>query len=123
MVKISERLSKSELSTVSKVMNETRSYLNYRKAMAEQRMLGQFLQGVPPKQVGARLINVAVSRAKNHLIVLANLTYLDRLLPSASLLRGILYDMQRKWLRRFRRDFSNYDLLKAIFGDYLIAFR
>jgi hypothetical protein len=30
----------------------------------------------------------------NHLIVLANLTYLDRLLPNASLLRGILYDMQ-----------------------------
>lgn len=59
------------------------------------RMLGQFLQGVPPKQVGARLINVAVSRAQSHLIVLANLTYLDRLLPSASLLRGILYDMQR----------------------------
>jgi hypothetical protein len=59
------------------------------------RMLGQFLQGVPPKQTGARLINVAVSRAKNHLIVLANLTYLDRLLPSSSLLRGILYDMQR----------------------------
>ena len=58
-------------------------------------MLGQFLQGVPPKDVGARLINVAVSRAKNHLIVIANLTYLDRLLPSASLLRGILYDMQR----------------------------
>ncbi len=60
------------------------------------RMLGQFLQGVPPRHVGARLINVAVSRAKNHLIVLANLTYLDRLLPSYSLLRGILYDMQRK---------------------------
>ncbi len=58
------------------------------------RMLGQFLQGVPPKQIGARLINVAVSRARNHLIALANLTYLDRLLPSASLLRGILYDMQ-----------------------------
>jgi hypothetical protein len=58
------------------------------------RMLGQFLQGIPPKQIGARLMNVAVSRARNHLIVLANLTYLDRLLPSASLLRGILYDMQ-----------------------------
>jgi hypothetical protein len=59
------------------------------------RMLGQFLQGIPPKHVGARLINVAVSRAKNHLLVLANLTHLDRLLPSASLLRGILYDIQR----------------------------
>jgi ssDNA-binding Zn-finger/Zn-ribbon topoisomerase 1 len=60
------------------------------------RMIGQFLQGVPPKHVGARLMNVAVSRAKHHLIVLANLTYLDRLLPSTSLLRGILFDMQEK---------------------------
>ena len=58
------------------------------------KMLGQFVQGIPPRQVGARLINVAVSRAQNHLIVLANLTYLDRLLPSWSFLRGILYDMQ-----------------------------
>ena len=58
------------------------------------KMLGQFIQGVPPEHVGARLINVAVSRAKDHLIVLANLTHLDRLLPSSSLLRGILYEMQ-----------------------------
>ena len=58
--------------------------------------LGQFIQGVPPNQVGARLINVAVSRAQEHLVVLANLTYLDRRLPSLSLLRGILYEMQEK---------------------------
>lgn len=58
--------------------------------------LGQFVQGPPPDHVGARLINVAVSRAQEHLLVLANLTYLDRRLPSTSLLRGILYDMQEK---------------------------
>lgn len=86
------------------------------------RMLGQFLQGVPPKQIGARLINVAVSRAKSHLIVLANLTYLDRLLPSASLLRGVLYDMQTNAASYRVQNFSNCDLLKAIFGDYLTAF-
>jgi ssDNA-binding Zn-finger/Zn-ribbon topoisomerase 1 len=70
-------------------------------------MLGQFLQGVPPTQVGARLINVAATRAKNHLMVLANLTYLDRLLPSASLLRGVLFDMQEKG-----RVVSGQELLK-----------
>ena len=58
--------------------------------------LGQFVQGLPPEHVGARLINVAVSRAQEHLLVLANLTYLDRRLPSTSLLRGILYEMQEK---------------------------
>ena len=58
--------------------------------------LGQFVQGVPSKDVGARLINVAVSRAKEHLVVLANLTYLDKRLPSQSLLRSILHEMQQK---------------------------
>jgi hypothetical protein len=60
------------------------------------RMPRQFLQGLPPEQVGARLINVAVSRAKAHLIIIANLTYLDPRLPGGALLRGILCDMQAK---------------------------
>jgi ssDNA-binding Zn-finger/Zn-ribbon topoisomerase 1 len=57
--------------------------------------VGQFVQGVPPRHIGARLLNVAVSRAQSHLVVIANLTYLDRRLPSSSLLRSILYDMQK----------------------------
>jgi superfamily I DNA and/or RNA helicase len=57
--------------------------------------IGQFIQGEPPAHTGARLMNVAVSRARDHLIVMANLTYLDRRLPGASLLRSMLYDMQR----------------------------
>jgi ssDNA-binding Zn-finger/Zn-ribbon topoisomerase 1 len=56
--------------------------------------LGQFIQGTPPSHTGARLLNVAVSRAQDHLIVMANLTYLDKKLPSTSLLRSMLYDMQ-----------------------------
>lgn len=58
-------------------------------------LLGQFVQGVPPTHIGARLINVAVSRAQEHLVVLANLTYLDELLPSRALLRSILCDVQQ----------------------------
>ena len=57
--------------------------------------LGQFVQGEPPTHIGARLINVAVSRAQEHLVVLANLTYLDRRLPSSSLLRSVLHDMEK----------------------------
>ena len=57
--------------------------------------IGKFLQGVPPREEGSRLINVAVSRAQNHFIVLANLTHLDRHLPSEALLRGILCRMQQ----------------------------
>jgi len=69
--------------------------LEFPEGYGGARMVGQFLQGIPPEDVGARLINVAVSRAKNHLIVLANLTYLDPLLPSSALLRGILHSMQQ----------------------------
>ena len=54
------------------------------------RNLGQFVRGVPPDHIGARLINVAVSRAQEHFVVLANLTHLDKRLPARSLLRSIL---------------------------------
>jgi hypothetical protein len=50
---------------------------------------------VPPFHIGARLLNVAVSRAKYNLVLIANLTYLDKRLPSSSLLRSILYNMQK----------------------------
>ncbi len=55
---------------------------------------GRLIQGIPQEQEGARLINVAVSRAQCRLFVMANLTYLDKKLPSGSLLRSILFDMQ-----------------------------
>ena len=61
-----------------------------------RRALGQFVQGVPPDHTGARLISVAVSRAQEHFVVLANLTHLDNRLPSNSLLRSILYRMEQQ---------------------------
>ena len=60
------------------------------------RNLGQFVQGVPPDHIGARLINVAVSRAQEYFVVLANLTHLDKRLPSRSLLRSILHKMEQQ---------------------------
>lgn len=60
------------------------------------RNLGQFVRGVPPDHIGARLINVAVSRAQEHFVVLANLTHLDKRLPAHSLLRSILYKMEQQ---------------------------
>ncbi|MDE2741207.1 MAG: AAA domain-containing protein [Gemmatimonadota bacterium] len=60
------------------------------------RNLGQFVRGVPPDHIGARLINVAVSRAQEHFVMLANLTHLDKRLPSNSLLRSILHKMEQQ---------------------------
>lgn len=57
--------------------------------------LGLFIQGNAPAHIGARLINVAVTRAKEQLIVIANLEHLEQRLPGDALLRSILYDMQQ----------------------------
>jgi superfamily I DNA and/or RNA helicase len=55
---------------------------------------GIFLQANTPEDDGARLFNVAVSRSKEHLIVFANLAFLDRKLPNHAILRDILSEMQ-----------------------------
>src|SRR5437773_2023642 len=39
------------------------------------RFIGRFLQGDHPDDGGAKLLNVAVSRAREHLAIIANLTY------------------------------------------------
>lgn len=58
--------------------------------------VGQFLQANNLEDGGAKLFNVAVSRAKEHLVVFANLTYLDDKLPGDAFLRDILFQMQKR---------------------------
>ena len=55
---------------------------------------GIFLDAENHDDSGAMLFNVAVSRAKGHLIVFANLAYLDQKLPAYAILREILSEMQ-----------------------------
>jgi hypothetical protein len=59
----------------------------------EQRA-GIFLDADNVDDSGAMLFNVAVSRAIGHLIVFANLAYLDQKLPCYAILRDILSQMQ-----------------------------
>ena len=47
-----------------------------------------------PQEDGCRLWNVGISRAKDYLIFIANLTHLNKYLPKSSFLRKILYDAQ-----------------------------
>jgi len=61
-----------------------------------ERSAGVFLQAEEESEQGAKLLNVAISRAKHAIIVLANLTFLDAKLPGGSILRGILHDMQKR---------------------------
>ena len=57
--------------------------------------VGIFLQANQLEDSGAKLLNVALSRAKEGLVIVANLTFLDQKLPSDAILRGLLHDIQR----------------------------
>ncbi len=61
-----------------------------------ERNAGIFLQANQLRDGGAKLMNVALSRAQEGLIVVGNLTFLDRKLPSDAILRGLLCDLQRR---------------------------
>ena len=48
-----------------------------------------------PSEDGCRLWNVAISRAKDYLVFVGNLTHLNNHLPKQSFLRSILHNAQR----------------------------
>ncbi|MDD2763442.1 MAG: AAA domain-containing protein [Opitutaceae bacterium] len=56
--------------------------------------VSRFLQGESQKDEGPRLLNVAISRAKSHLILIINRRFLDAKLPSNAVVREILYKAQ-----------------------------
>lgn len=56
--------------------------------------VGIFLEADNPQDKGAPLFNVGITRARDHLVVFANLTYLQNKLPDRALLRDVLYCMQ-----------------------------
>jgi hypothetical protein len=57
--------------------------------------LGTFLRPSSLRDTGARLLNVALSRARDHLFVVANLSHLRDQLSPRHLLSGILDDIER----------------------------
>lgn len=90
-----ESLTDVQVGTVHAFQGDERNAIVLESPESEGRpKLGRFVTGVPPDDTGARLINVAVSRAQNHLIVIANLSHLDRLLPSYALLRSVLHQIE-----------------------------
>jgi hypothetical protein len=56
--------------------------------------VSRFLQGESQEDEGPRLLNVAVSRAKSHLILIINRRFLDAKLPNNAVVREILYKAQ-----------------------------
>ena len=58
--------------------------------------LGGFFKATSINEQGARLLNVALSRAQRNLIVIANLKYFREQLKSGHVLRGILDDLEAR---------------------------
>lgn len=57
--------------------------------------VGKFVQGESPDDEGPRMMNVALSRAKDHVVLLVNRRFLDRRLPNHALVRDILFRAQQ----------------------------
>lgn len=57
--------------------------------------VGSFVGATSLREIGARLLNVALSRAKDRLIIVGNFGYLRSQLPRESVLLGILDDAER----------------------------
>jgi len=66
------------------------------EALGEKRALWDIFLCDHPSDSGSKLWNVAISRAKNNLIVFAHLTQMERRLPNRGFLREILYTMQQE---------------------------
>ena len=59
------------------------------------RWISRFLQGESPHNEGPRLLNVAISRAKSHLVIVVNRRFMDAKLPNNAVVRDILHKAQQ----------------------------
>ena len=66
------------------------------EAISNNFSLGPFLTATHKWSEGAKLLNVAISRAKEHLIFIADLATLDKKLPNNSFLRNVLFTCQKQ---------------------------
>lgn len=69
-------------------------YRTVRRCPVGRLLPGLWHQADQPTDDGAKLFNVAISRARDHLVIVGDLAWLDRKLPAASLLRQWLLQMQ-----------------------------
>lgn len=87
----------TSVGTVHKFQGDERDLLVYDSviAQAESNFIAPFLNATNPKEEGAKNLNVAISRAKKSLVVLADLRVLDKQLSNYSFLRDVLFEMQK----------------------------
>ena len=91
---------KIQAGTVHSYQGDEKDILIYDtvEAISNNKSLGWFLIATHQNAEGAKLLNVAISRAKKHLVFIADLSTLDKKLPNNSFLRNVLYQCQTKGL-------------------------
>lgn len=77
----------------------------------------RFLQAQDIDEDGARLLNVALSRPRKHLVLIANFGYLREKLPPSSIVRRVLDHFEKNASRLDPREFlPGYDELPGLTG-------
>ena len=65
--------------------------------MVSRRKLGHFLKASQLEEDGARLLNIAASRAKRHIVLLGNFEYLRAKAPRAGFVRQLVDYFRGAW--------------------------
>ena len=88
----------TSIGTVHKFQGDERDLLIYDTvaAQSDSNFLGPFLNASTAQEEGAKNLNVAISRSKKTLVVIADLKVLDRNLSKFAFLRDVLYRIQKK---------------------------
>jgi hypothetical protein len=89
-----QELSGIAVGTVHRFQGDERAVMMLDLTESNPHKLGGFFKATSIDEQGARLLNVALSRAQRNLIVVANLKYFREQLSSGHVLTGILEDLQ-----------------------------
>ncbi len=85
--------------TVHRFQGEERKVIVLDLTESSPHSLGSFLSATTLKETGARLLNVALSRAQSNLLVVANLAFLRSATRPTQIIHGVLADLERSALK------------------------
>lgn len=81
--------------TVHRFQGEERKVIVLDLTESPPHSLGGFLSATTLTETGAKLLNVALSRAQSNLLVVANLSFLETRTHRTHIVRGVLEDLQK----------------------------
>jgi len=91
-----EQLSSVAVGTVHRFQGEERKIIILDLTESPPHRLGGFLAATSPRETGAKLLNVALTRAKEQLLIVANLEHLRAHLHDHHILKQIITDIEAR---------------------------